>query len=148
MLRLDYLKQNLLRNPIRTGLTAVAVSMPIVVYILSMAIVRNVESFLDQSVQQMRLVVVQKSSLINPLPAGYRRKIEALDPTGTRIVSVCRMRWFGGRVPGSQTQNYFMAADVDIQMSGFCSTSNVRFFGLGWRPVGNRLGVATVTSQA
>lgn len=113
MLRCTYLLKNLSRKPLRTGLTVIAVAMPIIVYVLAMAIVRNIEMFLDQSVKEMRLVVVQKSSLINPLPMGHRRRIEALDPDGTRILSVCSMRWFGGRVPGSQGENYFMAADKD-----------------------------------
>jgi putative ABC transport system permease protein len=113
MLRLAYLWNNLHRKPLRTTLTIVAVAMPIFVYVLGMAIVRNVELFLEQSVKQMRLVVVQKSSIINPLPAAHRGRIQALDPSGREIVSVCGMRWFGGRVPDTQTENYFIAADVD-----------------------------------
>ncbi|MFQ5423490.1 MAG: ABC transporter permease [Phycisphaerae bacterium] len=113
MLRWKYVWYNLLRKPLRTGMTTFAVAMPIVVYVLAMAIVRNVEEFLDQSVKEMRLAVVQKTSIINPLPIGHRRKIEALDPSHQRIISVCSMRWFGGRVPGEQTENYFIAADVD-----------------------------------
>lgn len=113
MLRLQYLLNNLLRKPLRTLLTIVAVAAPIFVYVLGMAIVRNVDLFLEQSVQQMRLAVVQKSSIINPLPAAHRRKIESLDPTGTHIVSVCGMRWFGGKVPGTQTEIPFIAVDVD-----------------------------------
>lgn len=113
MLRLQYLLKNLFRKPIRTMMTIVAVAAPIFVYVLGMAIVRNVDMFLEQSVQQMRLAVVQKSSIINPLPEGHRRKIEALDPTGTHIVSVCGMRWFGGKVPGTQSEVPFIAVDVD-----------------------------------
>ncbi len=113
MLRLQYLLKNLFRKPLRTMLTIVAVAAPIFVYVLGMAIVRNVDLFLEQSVQQMRLAVCQKSSLINPLPLGHRRKIEALDPSGTHIVSVCSMRWFGGKVPGTQTEVPFISVDVD-----------------------------------
>ena len=113
MLRLQYLLKNLFRKPLRTMLTIIAVAAPIFVYVLGMAIVRNVDLFLEQSVQQMRLAVVQKSSIINPLPAGHRRKIESLDPTGTHIVSVCGMRWFGGRVPGTQSEVPFIAIDAD-----------------------------------
>lgn len=113
MLRLQYLLKNLFRKPLRTMLTIVAVAAPIFVYVLGMALVRNIDMLLEQSVQQMRLVVCQKSSIINPLPLSYRRKIEALDPSGTHIVSVCGMRWFGGKVPDSQTEVPFIAIDVD-----------------------------------
>lgn len=113
MLRLQYLLKNLFRKPLRTMMTIVAVAAPFFVYVLGMAIVRNFDLFLEQSVQQMRLAVVQKSSIINPLPEGHRRKIEALDPTGTHIVSVCGMRWFGGKIPDTQIEVPFIAVDVD-----------------------------------
>ncbi len=113
MLRLKYVWHNLYRNPLRTSLTIFAVATPLLVYVIAMSIVRNIDMALDQSYQEMRLAVVQKTSIINPLPLGHRRKIEGLDPGGQRITSVCGMRWFGGRVPGTQTENYFIAADVD-----------------------------------
>ena len=113
MLRLKYVWHNLYRNPLRTSLTIFAVATPLLVYVIAMSIVRNIDMALDQSYQEMRLAVVQKTSIINPLPLGHRRKIEGLDPGGQRIKSVCGMRWFGGRVPGTQTENYFIAADVD-----------------------------------
>ena len=44
-------------------------------------------------------MVAHKTSIINPLPRGYRAKIESLDPTHTRIISVCGVRWIGGLTP-------------------------------------------------
>ena len=84
MLRLIYLYRNLTRNPLRTLLTCAAVALPIMIFVLSMAVVDGVERFLDNSAKQFRLAVTHKSSIVNPLPAGYRAKIESLDPDPTR----------------------------------------------------------------
>ncbi|HQA43358.1 MAG TPA: hypothetical protein PK579_02265, partial [Phycisphaerae bacterium] len=98
MLRLTYLYRNLTRNRLRTGLTLAAVALPIMIYVLSMAVVDGVERFLENSAKQLRLAVTQKASIVNPLPAGHRPKIEALDPTRTRLISVCGLRWIGGKI--------------------------------------------------
>lgn len=98
MLRLTYLYRNLTRNRLRTGLTLAAVALPIMIYVLSMAVVDGVERFLENSARQLRLAVTQKASIVNPLPAGHRPKIEALDPTRTRLISVCALRWIGGKI--------------------------------------------------
>lgn len=113
MLRLHYLWRNLARKPLRTALTAAAVGVPMLVYVLGMSLVRLVDGFLEQAAREMRLVVVHKTSIINMLPVGHRAKIAALDPTGTRLRAVCTLRWFGGRVPDSQVENYFIAVDAD-----------------------------------
>ena len=98
MLRLTYLYRNLTRNRLRTGLTLAAVALPIMIYVLSMAVVDGVERFLENSAKQLRLAVTQKASIVNPLPAGHRPKIEALDPTRPRLISVCGLRWIGGKI--------------------------------------------------
>jgi len=98
MLHLVYLYRNLTRNMLRTGLTCAAVALPITIYVLSAAVIDGLDRFLDNSAKQMRLVVVNRASIINPLPSGYRVKIESLDPTHSRITSICGMRWIGGKV--------------------------------------------------
>ncbi len=98
MLRLIYLYRNLTRNPLRLTLTFAAIALPIAIYVLSMAVVDGIERFLDNSAKQLRLAVTHRVSLVNPLPEGYRAKIESLDPARTRLVSVCGMRWIGGKV--------------------------------------------------
>ena len=113
MLRWQYLFKNLFRKPLRTMLTIIAVAAPIFVYVLGMAIVRNTDMFLQQSVKQMRLAVMQKSSIVNPLPLGHRKKIESLDPTGKHIVSVCGMRWYGGKIPDKKTEVGIISIDED-----------------------------------
>ena len=99
MLRLVYLLRNLGRNPMRTVLTCVAVALPVMIYVLSTAVITGFEGFLENATRQLRLVVTHKASLVNPLPAGYRAKIESLDPTKKGLVSVCGMRFLGGRGP-------------------------------------------------
>lgn len=98
MLRLVYLYRNLTRNMLRTALTCAAVAFPIMIYVLSAAVIDGLDRFLENSAKQLRLVVTNRASIINPLPVGYRAKIESLDPTHTRITSVCGMRWIGGKV--------------------------------------------------
>lgn len=97
-LKLLYLFRNLTRNPLRSVLTAAAVALPIVIFVMSVGVIDGIDRFLDNSVAQLRLAVTQKSSIVNPLPSGHRAKIESLDPTRRRLVSVCGLRWIGGRI--------------------------------------------------
>lgn len=108
-----YIRRNLTRNPIRVLLTLAAVGLPIMVYVLSFAVVDGVGRFLDNAARQLRLAVTHKVSLVNPLPIGYRRKIESLDPTGTRMIAVCGMRFMGGRVDDDRTPLSTIALDAD-----------------------------------
>lgn len=119
MLRLIYLYKNITRNKLRTLLTCAAVALPIIVYVMSTAVISGLNEFLDNSVKQLRLVVVHKTSIVNPMPVGHRRKIESLDPTGKRIISVCGMRWLGGTVEGDPTPLSTLAADADSFVSTF-----------------------------
>lgn len=113
MLRLIYLYKNLTRNILRTLLTCAAVALPIIVYVLSTAVIDGLNQFLDNSAKQLRLVVTHKTSFINPLPAGYRAKVESLDPTKQRITSVCGMRWIGGKIEDFPMPLSTIAVDVD-----------------------------------
>lgn len=119
MLRLVYLLRNLGRNPMRTVLTCVAVALPVMIYVLSTAVIAGFEGFLENSTRQLRLVVTHKASLVNPLPVGYRAKIESLDPTKKGLVSVCGMRFLGGRVENDPRPLSTMAADVDTFVQTF-----------------------------
>ncbi len=118
-LRLAYLIRNLSRNPLRTLLTCMAVALPIVIFVLSMSVVDGLQRFLDNSAKQLRLAVTQKTSIVNPLPAGHRKKIEALDPTGKRIVSVCGLRYIGGQRPGEPVPLSTLAVDHDTLVAAF-----------------------------
>lgn len=119
MLKIIYLIRNLTRNPIRSLLTCAAVALPIMIYVLSSAVIDGLNRFLDNSAKELRLVVVHKTSIINPIPLGYRAKIESLDPTKTRITSVCGIRWIGGRVPDQPTPLSTLAAQHDSFVATF-----------------------------
>lgn len=112
-LRWVYLVRNLTRNPLRTGLTCAAVGLPIIIFVLSTAVVDGFERFLDNSVKQLRLAVTHKASLVYQLPASYRRKMESLDPAKNRLVAVCGLRWIGGAVENDPRPLSTLAADPD-----------------------------------
>lgn len=105
--------QNLKRNPLRSGLTAAAFALPMAVFVVAISMVVALREYAAANEKELRLAVHHKTSIINMLPAGARRKIEALDPQGQRIISVCGMRWFGGQVPNSSNTLQSLAADVD-----------------------------------
>lgn len=108
-----YVGQNLTRNPVRTLLTCAAVALPITIFVLTSGVIDGIDRVLDNSSRQLRLAVTQKTSIINPLPAGHRAKIESLDPTHTRLISVCCMRYLGGRIENDRTPLSTVAADPD-----------------------------------
>lgn len=119
MLRLVYLYRNLTRNNMRTALTCAAVALPIVIYVLSTAVIDGLDRFLENSVKQLRLVVSNRSSIINPLPSGYRSKIESLDPERTRLRSVCGMGWIGGRIENDSRLLSTLAVQADTFAATF-----------------------------
>jgi putative ABC transport system permease protein len=110
-LQIIYLTRNFTRNPLRTVLTGVAVALPIVIFVLSTAVIDGIHRFLDNSSQQLRLVVVNRASIVELLPEGYRTKIEALDPT--RPVYACGQRWLGGQLENDPRPLSTLAADPD-----------------------------------
>lgn len=107
------LMQNLRRNPLRSALTAVAFALPMAVFVAAISFVVALGRIARENERQLRLGVHHKVSIINMLPEGMRRKIEAIDPNRERMVAVCGMRWFGGRVPGTPNTLQSLAADAD-----------------------------------
>jgi putative ABC transport system permease protein len=118
-LRLLYLSRNLTRNPLRSLLTCAAVALPIVIFVLAAGVIDGIERFLDNSSRQLRLAVTQKASIVNPLPVGYRAKIESLDPTKQGLRSVCGMRWIGGKIENDQRVLSTVAVDADTLPATF-----------------------------
>src|SRR5262245_58287502 len=119
MLKLTYLYRNLTRNRLRTLLTCAAVALPIMIYVLSSAVIAQLNRFLDNSSKQLSLVVVHKTSIINPLPVGHCTKIESLDPTHTRMTTVCGLRWIGGKVENQPQPLSTLAAQHDRLLATF-----------------------------
>lgn len=124
MLRILYLYRNFTRNILRTLLTCAAVAFPIIIYVLSTAVISGFDRFLENSARQLRLAVIQKSSIVNPLPSGHMAKIRSLDPTRTRILSICGLTWIGGQVDNDPRLIQAMAAEVDTFLITF---SDYRF---------------------
>lgn len=89
------------------------------ILVMSAAVIDGIERFLNNSAQQLRLAVTHKASIVNPLPAGYRQRIEALDPERRHITSVCGVRWIGGAIPNDQRQLSTIGADADRFVATF-----------------------------
>ncbi len=119
MLRLTYIYRNLTRNPLRALLTCAAVALPIMIYVLSTAVVDGVERYLNNSAKQLRLAIMHKSSIVNPLPAGHRVRMESLDPTHQRLLTVCGIRWLGGKIENDPRPLTTLAADPDTFLEIF-----------------------------
>lgn len=107
------LMQNLRRNPLRSSLTAVAFALPMAVFVAAISFVVALNRIAKANESELRLAVHHKVSMISMVPEGMRRKIEAIDPDRKRLVAVCGMRWFGGRVPNTQNTLQSLAADAD-----------------------------------
>jgi putative ABC transport system permease protein len=91
---------NLWRNKLRTALTIASVAASLFLFTLLRAVVQSMRAVAASSAGQLRLVVHQKTTMINLLPLGYGPKIAALP--GVR--AVCAARWFGGRLENSPEQ--------------------------------------------
>jgi putative ABC transport system permease protein len=107
------LMQNLRRNPLRSALTAAAFALPMAVFVGAISLVVALARMSARNEKELRLGVHHKTAIINLLPHGMRRKIEALDPERQRLTAVCGMRWFGGRVANTPNEVHALAADVD-----------------------------------
>lgn len=107
------LMQNLRRNPLRTGLTCLAFALPMGIFVAAISLVVGLRKMSAAYERELRLAVHHRVTLVNFLPEGMRRKIEALDPEKRRIIAVCGMRWFGGQRPESKENIQSLASDAD-----------------------------------
>jgi putative ABC transport system permease protein len=107
------LMQNLRRNRLRSVLTAVAFALPMAVFVAAISMVMAMLKISQANAKELRLAVHHKTTVINMIPQGHRTKIEALDPERRRVRAVCGMRWFGGKIPNTQTVVQSLGADPD-----------------------------------
>jgi putative ABC transport system permease protein len=105
--------QNLKRNPLRSGLTAVAFALPMAVFVAAISMVMAMVQINHDVAQELRIATHHKTTIINMLPGGTRTKIEGIDSDRSRLRAVCGMRWFGGRIPNTQTVIQSLGADAD-----------------------------------
>lgn len=120
------LMQNIRRNPLRTCLTAMSFALPMAVFIVAISLVTLFVQTGIAAQKQLRIATRSKLTLINILPEGYRRAIEALDPRHEKLSAVCGFRWFGGVVPKSDETVQALGVDAD--------TVPVVFSDLDWTP--------------
>jgi putative ABC transport system permease protein len=114
-----YVFSNLTRNLPRTILTCAGVAAPLAIFVWSVVIVDGIDTLFVNSAKQLRLAVTHNTSLVTLLPAGYRQKIEAMDPTRARLKSVCAVRWMGGRIENDPRPLSTVAADADTALATF-----------------------------
>lgn len=107
------LLKNLKRNPLRTGLTLVAFALPMAIFVAAISFVVAIIQIGEASAKELRLAVHHKTTIVNMLPEGTRKKIEAMDPDHKRLTAICGMRWFGGKVPNTQNVVTSLGADAD-----------------------------------
>lgn len=107
------LLQNLQRNRLRSGLTLVAFALPMGIFVVAISFIVALQSINDLNGRELRIATHHKTSLINRLPAGHRARIEALDPEKKRLLAVCGMLWFGGKIPNEKQPVQSLAADAD-----------------------------------
>ncbi len=104
-------RKNIFRNRLRTILTIVAVTFPLMIFTVIMAVQDGLTRMAHIRASELRLAVTHRVSIINGLPLAHARRILALDPAGDRIRAVSAMRWFGGSVPGEQYPTTSLAVD-------------------------------------
>ncbi len=101
--------RNLLRHPIRSGLTALGA----MVAIFLMIFLRSIVTSLDDTTKEIgsdRVITSSAVSLFQALPESYINKIRNMD--GVEIVS--RFTWFGGYF--EDPSNFFAQFAVDVNI--------------------------------
>ncbi|MDH3546169.1 MAG: ABC transporter permease [Gammaproteobacteria bacterium] len=98
--------KNAWRKKIRTSLTILSVFVAFLLYSLLSAIGYAFKGGIDVADAE-RLIVIDKITLINPLPVSYQNRIAATDG----VASVTHASWFGGYY--QEPQNQFGQFPVD-----------------------------------
>lgn len=83
---------NLLRSPLRTGLTGGAIALAVLLVCLLLTMPAGLHVFLDRIASDTRISVVNKAGLVYAMPYAYARKVRGLEG----VADVCAMVWFGG----------------------------------------------------
>ena len=99
----QFVTKNAFRNKRRTILTAISISVSLLLLTLMMTVWRAF--YIDQGAPEsaLRLVTRHKVSLTNMLPLAYESKIRAVPG----VVAVASMNWFGGKYKDDKPENFF-----------------------------------------
>jgi putative ABC transport system permease protein len=92
--------KNLTRNKIRSGLTILAVALPMAMFVMVSAIRDVFDGAFRNASKELRLAVHHRASIMYSLPERVRGVIHDADPEGKVVLAACGMRFFGGKVQG------------------------------------------------
>jgi len=95
--------KNALRNPRRTILTAISISVSLLLLTLMMTVWRAF--YIDKGAPEstLRLITRHRVSLTFTMPLAYESKIRAVPG----VVAVASMNWFGGKYKDDKPENFF-----------------------------------------
>ena len=101
--------KNTVRNPRRTALTILSITVSIFLVSTLRAVLHNLETVGQSNSSNLRLVVHRATSMTESMPVAYKQRIAALP--GVKYVE--SMDWFGGYY--ADPSNFFanFATDVD-----------------------------------
>ena len=108
---LPLILQQLLRNKLRTALTAGAIGMAVALVCLLLTMPAGMNSLLDDVASNTRIVVHNEAGLVYPLPYSYLQKIRAKEG----VVSAASWTWYGGvfrEEKGVEFPNFAVEPDV------------------------------------
>ena len=99
----QFVTRNAFRNKRRTILTAISISVSLLLLTLMMTVWRAF--YIDKGAPEsaLRLVTRHKVSLTNVMPLSYESKIRAVPG----VVAVASMNWFGGKYKDDKPENFF-----------------------------------------
>jgi putative ABC transport system permease protein len=86
--------RNLLRNKLRSLLTAVAIMLAIALVCFLRTMPAGLDYFLDNIARNTRISIHNKAGLVYPLPYAYLQKVRAMPG----VVAATSWSWFGGMV--------------------------------------------------
>jgi putative ABC transport system permease protein len=89
---LPFILHQLLRNKLRTALTAGAIGMAVALVCLLLTMPAGMNALLDDVASNTRIVVHNEAGLVYPLPYSYLQKIRSKEG----VVSAASWTWFGG----------------------------------------------------
>jgi putative ABC transport system permease protein len=108
---LPFILHQLLRNKLRTALTAGAIGMAVALVCLLLTMPAGMNTLLDDIASNTRIVVHNEAGLVYPLPYSYLQKIRAKQG----VVSAASWTWFGGvfrEEKGVEFPNFAVEPDV------------------------------------
>ncbi|HUN89223.1 MAG TPA: ABC transporter permease [Terriglobales bacterium] len=99
----QFVTRNAFRNKRRTILTAISISVSLLLLTLMMTVWRAF--YIDKGAPEaaLRLITRHKVSLTNMMPVAYESKIRSVPG----VVAVASMNWYGGKYKDDKPENYF-----------------------------------------